>query len=150
MVDAIPGPRLAHVVGCGPLKALKNRLRAHGINPSAQRLAVASYVLKTPDHPSADGVWEEALRVLPTISRATVYNTLNLFVKKGLIREVTLQPGRVRFDANTIAHHHLVDARTGRIFDVPFDSVAVTHDDLDGFDVHGYEVVLRGRKRERR
>jgi Fur family iron response transcriptional regulator len=131
------------------VEALENRLRSHGINPSAQRLAVARYVLSTTDHPSADEVWERARRSLPAISRATVYNTLNLFVHKELIREVILQPGRTRFDANTAPHHHFIDEQTGRIFDVPFDSVEVTRQALDGFDVHAYEVVLRGKRRRR-
>src|SRR5437660_1020087 len=65
-------------------------LRDHGIQPSAQRLAVAAYVLDTDEHPSAEEVLRHAKANLPMISRATVYNTLNLFVKRGLIRELVL------------------------------------------------------------
>jgi len=54
-------------------------LKERGVQPSAQRVAVAKYALTTHDHPSADEVWERVRRTLPTISRATVYNTLNLF-----------------------------------------------------------------------
>ena len=59
-------------------------LREHEINPSAQRIAVARYVLHTDKHPSADEVWTKVKKRYPHISRATVYNTLNLFVEKGL------------------------------------------------------------------
>ena len=65
-------------------------LQEHGIQPSAQRVAVADYVLKTLEHPSADLVWNRVKASVPYISRATVYNTLNLFVAKGLLRALTL------------------------------------------------------------
>ena len=73
-------------------------LRAHGIQPSAQRLAVAAYVLDTDEHPTAEEVCARCTRSFPMISRATVYNTLNLFVDKGLLRELVLAEGRTVFD----------------------------------------------------
>src|SRR5437763_14843709 len=79
-------------------------LRQHGIQPSAQRLAVAEYVLATDEHPSAEQVLAIAQRALPMISRATVYNTLNLLVKKGLLRELLLSEGKVVFDCNLDQH----------------------------------------------
>src|SRR5688500_16218469 len=94
---------------------LLQRLREHGIQPSAQRLAVAGFVLETALHPSAEEVWERAQPVLPMASRATVYNTLNLRVRKGLIRELVLTPGRVVFDPRLEPHHHFIDERTGHI-----------------------------------
>jgi Fur family transcriptional regulator, iron response regulator len=81
------------------------------------------------------------------LSRATVYNTLNLFVKEGLLRQLVLSEGKVVFDPNTIAHHHFIDDHTGRIHDVPWDAVEVRRlDTLKGFSVNEYQVVMRGRK----
>jgi len=122
-------------------------LQAHGIQPSAQRVAIARYVLATDEHPSADQVWERVRRDLPVVSRATVYNTLNLFVEKGLLRELVLAEGRVVFDPKVERHHHFIDERTGRIHDVPWNALTV-HDveSLAGFEVHEYQVVLRGRR----
>ncbi len=62
----------------------------------------------------------------PMVSRATVYNTLNLFVEKRLLRAFVLAPGRIVFDPKTDAHHHFIDERTGEIMDVPWDAVDVT------------------------
>jgi len=123
------------------------RLRSHGIQPSAQRVAIARYVLATADHPSADQVWERVRGELPVVSRATVYNTLNLFVEKGLLRELVLAEGRVVFDPMVERHHHFIDDSTGRIHDVPWDALTVSDvDALAGFEVHEYQVVLRGRR----
>ena len=87
---------------------------------------------------------------LPMISRATVYNTLNLFVDHGLLRQHLLAEGRVVFDPNTAPHHHFVDDATGAILDVPWEAVDVRRvEDLDGLDVREFQVVMRGRKKGR-
>ena len=122
-------------------------LRAHGIQPSAQRLAVAAYVLDTDEHPSAEEVLRQAKARLPMISRATVYNTLNLFVKKGLVRELVLAEGRSVFDCNLELHHHFIDEATGTIHDVPWTALRVSRvEQLAGYEVKEYMVVLRGRR----
>jgi Fe2+ or Zn2+ uptake regulation protein len=118
----------------------------HGIKPSAQRVAVAQYVLSTLDHPSADQVWQAVQRNFPMISRATVYNTLNLFVNKGLLREYVITEGRVVFDPNVKAHHHFIDDTTGRIHDVPWNKVQVCNvENLKDYEIHDYQVVMRGK-----
>jgi Fur family transcriptional regulator, iron response regulator len=123
------------------------RLRDNGIQPSAQRLAVAQYALVTEDHPSADQVWARVKRSFPLISRATVYNTLNLFVAKGLLQPLVLAEGKVVFDPKTDRHHHFIDDSTGDIHDVPWNLLEVKNiQSLQGFDVRQYQVVLRGRK----
>jgi Fur family iron response transcriptional regulator len=122
-------------------------LQRHGIRPTPQRVAVARCVLETADHPSAEEAWRR-VRKLPEgrgISRATVYNTLHLFVERRLVRDLVLEEGRVVFDPNVAPHHHFVDDATGRIVDVPFESLTVSQvSSLEGFDVRAYEVVLRG------
>lgn len=125
-------------------------LKSHGISPSAQRLAVAEYVLKTSEHPSADEVWGRVQARFPMVSRATVYNTLNLFVEKGLLRPLALAVGRVVFDPVITPHHHLVDEQTGEIIDIPWDCLKVEDiDQLDGFEISEYQVVLRGKRRDK-
>ena len=122
-------------------------LKNLGINPSAQRVAVAQFVLHTDEHPSADEVWTRVRKRFPHVSRATVYNTLNLFVAKGLLRQVVVTEGRVVFDPNTDDHHHFIDEDSGRIHDVPWDAVKVSNVmKLDGFEVHQYQVVMRGKR----
>jgi Fur family transcriptional regulator, iron response regulator len=126
-------------------------LRQHGIQPSAQRLAVADYVLHTGTHPSADQVFAQVRSRVPMISRATVYNTLNLFVRKKLLRQLVLAEGKVVFDPHVAPHHHFIDEGTGEIQDIPWDALDVRRvEALKGVQVREYQVVLRGRKARRR
>jgi Fur family iron response transcriptional regulator len=126
-------------------------LESNGIQPSAQRVAVAEFALQTTDHPSADVVWSEVRAGFPLVSRATVYNTLNLFVEKGLLRALVLAEGKVVFDPNVEPHHHFIDEKTGTIHDVPWDAVSISRLQAPkDFEVHEYQVVMRGSRRERR
>lgn len=123
-------------------------LRQHGVQPSAHRVAVAQYVLTTEEHPSAERVWARVKERFPMISRATVYNTLNLFVEKSLLRELHLSPESVVFDPNMDRHHHLIDADTGNIHDVPWNRVEVCNIEAIGeYEISDYQVVMHGRKK---
>lgn len=123
-------------------------LEHHGIQPSAQRVAVAEYVLHTHDHPSADQVWALVKQSFPMISRATIYNTLHLFVEKGLLRELHLAEGKVVYDAKLEPHHHFIEEESGRIHDVEWDRVQVCNlERLREYEVDDYQVVMRGRIR---
>jgi len=126
-------------------------LEERGIKPSAQRVAIARYVLHTDEHPSADEVWARVKQAFPMVSRATIYNTLNLFVEKGLLGHLVLTEGRLVFDSNVDKHHHFIDEDTGKIYDLPWDTLKVSRvEQVKDFDVRSYQVLLRGRKREKK
>lgn len=127
-------------------------LSEHGIQPSSQRVAIARYVLNTNSHPSADDVWTHVKGELPVVSRATVYNTLNLFVAKGLIQELFLAEGKTVFDPRTDTHHHFIDEETGRIHDIDWDRIQVCDVESleDEFEIRDYQVVIRGRMKSSR
>lgn len=130
---------------------LIDRLERHHIRASAQRLAIARYVLATDDHPSADEVWKAVTPDFPLVSRATVYNTLQLFTEKGLLRQLVLAEGCVVYDPKVEPHHHFVDDETGSIVDIPWTALRVGKiDELEGVDVRDYMVVVRGRRKGRR
>ncbi len=122
-------------------------LRKMGVQVTPQRIAVANCILENDEHPTADEVWDCVKRSLPTVSRATVYNVLNLFIEKNLLKTQILTEGKVIFDPNMSDHHHFIDEDTGKIYDVPWDTFDVTGlKSLEGFKVSDYQVVLRGRK----
>lgn len=121
-------------------------LRRHGIQPSAQRVAIAEFVLATDAHPSADQVLSAVRERMPMVSRATVYNTLHVLVEGGLLRELELAEGRVAYDPKVEPHHHFIDEASGEIRDVPWNALQVRGvDELEGLKVREYQVVLRGR-----
>lgn len=125
---------------------VETTLRERGIQPSAQRVAVADYVLRTTEHPSADLVWNRVRERFPWISRATVYNTLHLFVEKGLLQRLTIAEESVVYDPVTEMHHHFIDEETGAIHDVPWERVQVCNiETLHDYEVHQYQVVMRGK-----
>lgn len=123
-------------------------LRQCGVQPTPQRIAVTDYILTTKDHPTADRVLERVRRECPTISRATVYNTLNLLIDKGLLRAQVLKEGTVVFDSNIERHHHFVDEDTGVVYDIPWDALRVTgQKSLRGYQIKEFQVILRGKKK---
>lgn len=133
------------------MEAIIAVLEQHGIQPTPQRISVATYVLKVTTHPTADEVWERVRRDSPTLSRATVYNTLNLFVEKGLLVMQVLKEGTAVFEPHIGPHHHFIDTETGRIYDVPWEAIKVSgHRALAEFEVENHQVVMRGRKRTKK
>jgi Fur family transcriptional regulator, iron response regulator len=126
------------------------RLREQGIHLTPQRLAVAEYVLTTTSHPSAEEVWTQVQRSCPTVSRATVYNTLKLFAGKGLIKAHCMREGALVFDGRVEPHHHFIDDETGHVYDVAWDALVVKGArGLRGFEVKDYQVVMRGTRPRR-
>ena len=125
-------------------------LRQCGIQPTPQRIAVVECVMNTKAHPTADDVLASARKECPTVSRATVYNTLNLLVAKGLVGMQTLREGAVVFDPNIQKHHHLIDDDTGDIYDIPWDQLEVKgKEKLREFEISEVQVILRGRRKRK-
>jgi Fe2+ or Zn2+ uptake regulation protein len=124
-------------------------LRDRGIQITPQRLAVAAAVVSSTGHPTADQVFARARRRCPSLSRATVYNTLNLLVKRKVVRTQVLKEGKVMFDANMGQHHHFVDDEDGTIIDIPWEWLSVEgRERLKGFEVRECQVIVRGRRRK--
>ena len=101
-----------------PRDKLVELLRKRGINPTHQRIEIAHALYSRHEHLSADQVLAIVNERHPETSRATVYNTLNLFVEKKLIREVIVDPSRVFYDPNTSVHYHIYDLETGELTDI--------------------------------
>lgn len=102
------------------------RLRAVGLRPTRQRLALAGLLLGGgPRHVTAEQLHGESLNADVRVSLATVYNTLHQFIEAGLLREVVIEAGRSYYDTNIQPHHHFFNTATGELTDIPGDEVAV-------------------------
>lgn len=93
-------------------------LSKHGIRPSMQRIFIMDYLMSVKSHPSADKIYEELSVSMPTLSKATVYNTLNLFTEKGVVKMITLDPNEMRFDGDIDTHAHFRCTLCGVLEDV--------------------------------
>ena len=88
------------------------------IRPSLQRVAVMDYILKNRFHSTADEIYEDLIKSMPTLSRTTVYNTLHLLSDKGAIRELHLEKDAVHYDAGMHPHAHFICTKCKKICDV--------------------------------
>jgi Fur family peroxide stress response transcriptional regulator len=92
-------------------------LKQHQIQATPQRIAIAETVLWATTHPTADEVWTKVRRKHPTVSRATIYNTLHLLVEKQLLQTHMLVDGVTVFDPNMEHHHHFICVECGLVRD---------------------------------
>ena len=125
---------------------IKNKLKTAGVTPTSQRVDIAQVLFARPQHLSA----EQVLNMVnennhSTASKATVYNTLGLFAKKGLIKELNVDPTKVFYDSNVSKHFHFFNVDTNELNDIPDDGI---HFDKlpelpEGTVSVGLEVILR-------
>lgn len=99
------------------MKHFEDALRRAGVKITHQRLEIFRELAKTSDHPDAEAIYKGVRRRIPTVSLDTVYRTLWLLFDLGLITSLGPPRDRVRFDANTDAHHHFICTKCGMIRD---------------------------------
>lgn len=92
-------------------------VRRAGVKLTQQRIEIFREVARTGDHPDIETIFMHVRKKMPTVSLDTVYRTLSLFAELGLVTTVRPLNARVRFDANTEAHHHFFCTRCGAILD---------------------------------
>jgi len=124
-------------------------LRSHGIRPTHPRIEIARVLFTRREHLSAEQILALVNSRFAESSKATVYNTLKLFLKKKLIRELIVDPARVVYDPNTEPHHHLYDVVTGLLTDIPAADIRVVGlPPLPaGTVAEGVDIIVRTRPR---
>lgn len=136
-------------VALGPItrEAVALHLRTHGVAPTHQRIEIAHVLFERGEHLSADQILALVNARHPEASKATVYNTLRLFLERKLIRELIVDPAKVFYDPNTDPHHHFYDVVTGELTDIPADAVRI--EGLPplppGTVADGVDVIIRTR-----
>lgn len=142
------------------IKQITERLKSNKIQPSLQRIKILEYLENHPVHPTADAIYHDLKPEIPTLSRSTVYNTLDLLHHAGLIRIISIDQGEKRYDAVVADHGHFRCEICGRItnFAVEMDNIAPAS--LDGFLIQDKNIYFKGvcapclesnhQKRERR
>lgn len=122
----------------------------HGILPTPQRLEVADVLLRKPQHLSVEQISNRLQASGNSVSKATVYNTLNLFAERGLVKEVSLDSGRRLFDSATHAHHHIYNSDTGELADIDDTELKLSKmpDLPEGTESDGVEILIRVKNRK--
>ncbi len=120
-------------------------LRSHDIYPTTQRVIITRLLFDKCAHLSAEDVFRLVNADNRHVSKATVYNTLGLLAKKGVVREVIADPTRVFYDPNTQPHHHFFDVATGALTDISVDQIHVTRLPPlpPGARLEGVDVIVR-------
>lgn len=126
---------------------LETRLREKGVRPTRQRLEIGELLLATPRHMSADQILQELREKGSRLSKATVYNTLNLLSKEGIVREIAVDPERMVYDSTAHLHHHFYNVDTGELTDIDDATVRISGlPELPAGTIEqGIEIVVRVR-----
>jgi len=126
------------------VQQLTTILSVHKVRPSQQRLMILEYLMNHHNHPSVDMIYNALLIKVPTLSRATVYNTLNLFLKAGLVKVLDIVENEARYDILTDFHGHFKCNACGDIFNFRVSDDVLVSDELKGFVVDDKNIYLKG------
>jgi Fur family iron response transcriptional regulator len=123
----------------------ESELVACGVSPTRQRIALLALIKGQCAHLSAEDVYRRIGKEGRRISKATVYNTLNLLVEKGLVREVIADSTKVFYDPNVKPHHHFYKVTTGELIDIDESKIELGQLPAPpkGLEVDGVEVIIR-------
>jgi Fe2+ or Zn2+ uptake regulation protein len=126
------------------IDSAKSFLSKVGINPSYQRLRILEYLLNNLCHPTVDMIYSELIKEIPTLSKTTIYNTLNLFQKRGLILGLTIDENEIRYESKVIPHAHFKCEKCGEIFDVDICCPIITKGFVNNHKVLEGHLYLKG------
>lgn len=121
-------------------------LKDKKLRVTPQRFAVYANLLARTDHPTADQILHDVNKDVPRSSQATIYSSLQALRDVGLVREVLLEEGVCRYDANVGLHHHFRCKVCGSIEDIPWEQFQVVDTQAlrPGLTVESYEVTVHG------
>ncbi|MGB0561004.1 MAG: Fur family transcriptional regulator [Spirulinaceae cyanobacterium] len=130
---------------------IRDRMKAQGLRITPQRYAVYANLLERQDHPTVEQILAAVNAELPIASKASVYTALTVLRQVGLVREVLLEEGLTRYDANVEPHHHFVCEGCGAIVDIDWQLLG--HIDLSALPerlaAQSYEVTVKGDRCDR-
>ncbi len=125
-------------------KKLSTALASKNIRPSFQRIKVLEYLIENPCHPTVEQIFTDLQSIIPTLSKTTVYNTLNIFHKAGLVRVLNIEDNETRYDIITETHGHFKCEECGTISNFNIDIDSIETDGLSGFKVNDRNIYFKG------
>ena len=124
---------------------VQERLKLYGLRPTRARTRIGMILLDKPKHLSAEQVHLKLKQKGYSISKATVYNTLNAFAECGIVSEVKIDPSRTYYDSTTKPHHHFYNVDTGQLMDIATDDISVENIPRlpDNTEIQDLEIVVK-------
>jgi len=119
-------------------------LKKSNIRPSIQRIAILKYLKINQSHPTADQIYTHLQQQVPTISKSTIYNTLDLFAESGLIRTLSLEGNEMRYDIITEPHGHFICDQCRTIFNFSLTLDSIKSDELKDFKIIDKTIYYKG------
>jgi Fe2+ or Zn2+ uptake regulation protein len=126
------------------IEDLGKLLLKNQIKPSYQRMRILQYLMTRRNHPTVDQIYQELVKEMPTLSKTTVYNTLDLFLQTGLAICITIEENETRYDAFVSIHGHFKCEECGRIYDFDINIDGLETPGLSGFKVDERSVYFKG------
>lgn len=130
------------------IEDIRNILEKRGIQPSFQRIKIFEYLIKHRGHPTVETIYRDLVKEIPTLSKTTVYNTLNLFVEKGLAHTITIEGTEIRYEVATEPHAHFKCLKCGKIYDVFPNFNLYKLDEIEGHKVTELHLYIKGTCKE--
>lgn len=119
-------------------------LKTNGIKPSYQRIKIYEYLMNTKDHPTVESIYSALNGQIPTLSKTTVYNTLKIFIDKGIAMAITIDDNEVRFDAFIDTHGHFKCQECHKVYDFQVNFEGAIGDQLDDFQILEQQMFFYG------
>ena len=126
------------------IQNISNELVKAGIKPSYQRIKIYEFILNNNIHPTVDFIYKKLFKEIPTLSKTTVYNTLKLFEKHQLIRNVNIEENEIRYDAVKSIHGHFKCEQCGKIYDFDYNYKDLKYKGLDNFILNQTDIMIKG------
>lgn len=126
------------------IKDVGDYLKSHDIKPSLQRIKIFDYLVSNKSHPTVDTIYKDLVNEIPTLSKTTVYNTLNLFMKKNIVTIITIEENEARYDANTTLHGHFKCEVCGEVYDFDLNIPQPKDNILEGFETKERHIYFKG------
>lgn len=126
------------------MKGIKEILLSKNIKPSHHRIRIFEYLMENKIHPTVEQIYSGLIDEIPTLSKTTVYNTLNLLVEADLVRVLNIDDIESRYDISTENHGHFKCEDCSKIFDFPINDVKLDTAKLSDFQVNKKNVYFVG------
>ncbi|MEK7773882.1 MAG: transcriptional repressor [Deltaproteobacteria bacterium] len=129
------------------MEKIINKYKGKGFKLTPQRLAILKFLEGNTGHPTAEDIYSEIRKKHPTVSFATVYNTIQALKERGDVSEITIDPERKHFDPNPAPHHHIICTVCNKISDILIDyseTLRLPENILKDFTVTGNHVDFYG------